>query len=186
METTNVGLALRRRQSSRALIGGTEVAAASWGGCRPVGLDAVRLEVTNPAPRGRRAASMVRLVSVVLTCACVGGAVIAPGLAMSTPTHPVRASVANATWGPKALAKRAVRADLSRWAHGFKSFLNSGPCSGTNSIQHCLVTGSVSNDNVRAHVTLKRTHGNVHYSDRVSLTAGMGGGTISRTFSGKI
>jgi hypothetical protein len=148
-------------------------------------LDAVKLSVTTAAQRRRRLASMPRL-SVGLTCACVGGAVIAPGLAMSTPTHPARALVANATWGPKALAQRAVRGDLSRWAHGFQSFLRSGPCSGTATVQHCLVTGSVSNDNVRARVTLNRRRGFFRYSDRVSLTAGMGGGTVSRTFSGKL
>jgi hypothetical protein len=118
-------------------------------------------------------------------CALALGTALSPEPAIGDSSR-LTVSLATESWAPKALAKLAVRKDLSKWAPGFRSFLDSASCSGNGSVQHCLVTGSVSNDDVRADVKLTHGRGRVHYLDRVSLTAGMGGGTITRTFSGTL
>src|ERR1700759_4096174 len=92
---------------------------------------------------------------------------------------------AAATWAPSTLSKRAVTRDLARVAPGFRAFLSRGHCKGSSSVQHCVVTGSISNDNVRARITLRHT-APVRYVDNIALTAGMGGGTVKRTFRGKL
>lgn len=91
-------------------------------------------------------------------------------------------------WNPPSLAKRAVTADLRRIARGFRPFLDRSRCSGTGNTRHCIVTGSIANDNIRAQVTLRRGagKGKARYVDRLSLTAGMGGGTLTRTYRGSV
>ena len=98
---------------------------------------------------------------------------------------PVTAA-ASTDWKPGVLAKRAVAKDLKRLAPSFQSFLSNGRCHGSSSTQHCVVTGSISNDDVRAQVTLTHRSSSVKYTDHVSLTAVMGGGSVKYTYRGSI
>ena len=90
-----------------------------------------------------------------------------------------------AAWAPRALSTHAVKKDLARLAPTFRAFLGRGRCQGSSSVQHCVVTGSISNDNVRATITLRHSSP-VRYVDKLALTAGMGGGTVTRTFRGHL
>lgn len=111
------------------------------------------------------------LATASLTCVCTVG---------------INDAFARSTWNPSALSKRAVQKDLYRLAPTFRSFLMPGSCSGSSSNQFCIVTGSISNDDVRGRVRLRRKSGRVTYTDHVSLTAVMGGGTVKYTYSGAL
>lgn len=90
------------------------------------------------------------------------------------------------TWPARSDAINAARSDLSRVALGFRVFVNGASCNGSATQQRCVVRLQVSNDNVRASVSLVRSGSRVSYVDHMAITAGMGGGTLYRTFSGSV
>jgi hypothetical protein len=91
-----------------------------------------------------------------------------------------------AGWPARSDAISAARKDLSSIAPGFRVFVNSARCTGSNARQSCVVQLQASNDNVRARVSLVRAGSHVSYVDHMAITAGMGGGTLHRTFSGSV
>ena len=86
-------------------------------------------------------------------------------------------------WKPTRLARQVVSANLKKASPRFTASLGRTTCSGQVTIAHCTVTASVSNDDVTAKVTFTRhrdgTH--LHYVDKLTFVAAMGGGTVTRT-----
>ena len=107
--------------------------------------------------------------------------------ALATAVMTVAAGEASAAgWPARTDAINVARSDLSRVAPGFRVFVDGASCTGGATRQRCVVRLQVSNDDVRASVSLVRSGSRVSYVDHMAITAGMGGGTLYRTFSGSV
>jgi hypothetical protein len=98
------------------------------------------------------------------------------------------ASASRTHWKPTRLARDVVAANLKKASPGFTASLGTAACTGQVTVAHCTVTASVSNDDVTAKVTFTRHRDGTHlrYVDKLTLVAAMGGGTVTRTYYGKI
>lgn len=114
--------------------------------------------------------------------ACLTVSVLAVGVA------PAAAGAASAHWKPFHLAREVVTANLKKASPGFKAFLGTTTCTGRVTVAHCTVKATVSNDDVTAKVSFTRHRDGTHinYVDKLSFLAVMGGGTVTRTYYGKI
>ncbi len=113
--------------------------------------------------------------------ACLAVSVLAVGAAPA-------AGATRGHWKPTRLAREVVTANLKRASPGFTPSVGPASCSGQATVAHCTVTASVSDDDVTARVTFTRHRDGTHlrYVDKLTFVAAMGGGTVTRTYYGKV
>jgi hypothetical protein len=98
------------------------------------------------------------------------------------------AGATHGRWKPTRLARVVVTANLKKASPGFTPSVGPASCTGQATVAHCTVTASVSNDDVTAKVTFTRHRDGTHlrYVDKLTFVAVMGGGTVTRSYYGKI
>jgi hypothetical protein len=113
---------------------------------------------------------------------------VAPAGVAGAAGAPPAAGAASAHWKPIHLARQVVSANLKRTSPGFRVFLGTTTCTGRATVAHCTVKATVSNDDVTAKVSFTRHRDGTHlqYVDKLTFLAAMGGGTVTRTYYGKI